>query len=626
MRRLLLCITTFLNIIIALADDQGYYYRTWNTDVIVYPDNTWRINEQYNVFFNEERHGIYRYIRNEYAVYRQEDPQSAEKYYAYRPLINIEDARGAEIDINESDENDCTVIRWGSEYFTITGEQSYSLEYTYQTPDDRITSRDYIYHSLLPDDVTTYIKAFNFNIRFNKPLPDDIADRLHIYTGQYGVQEAAQVTNLCITPTLISGTIYDVPSYNAVTLYAELPEGYYEDTVKTDPKQAWIFLGLTLLALVVVLYYEFTTHSPIITPVVEFSAPDGITPTLVGKIIDGSTDDIDIAAMIPWLAQHGYLNIREIPKESGLFSKKADVELTKVKDLPDDSPAYQRAIMDLLFSKGDTLLMSKMGDRHELAAKAKKEVNDLFVGSQKLVTSHHSLWMILLIAFSALTLACSSRVSSYYSENIGSAIVWCLSFVFAWLMRSASFVRSLFTSPMNKFLNQLLRIVVFLIICSFIYFMAFHQGDLHIPNVWLYTVGLGCFIACELSDRLVTNTPYRAKIAGHLVGFRKFIETAEKDRLQMLVDQNPEYFYDVLPYAMIFGLTDKWTNLFSDIEIKPVSWYSSSSMLNASNFASSINSFSTSVSKSIATSSVAPSSGGGGYSGGGGGGGGAGSW
>ena len=43
-----------------------------------------------------------------------------------------------------------------------------------------------------------------------------------------------------------------------------------------------------------------------------------------------------------------------------------------------------------------------------------------------------------------------------------------------------------------------------------------------------------------------------------LIGFKEFIDKAEKDRIRVLVEQNPSYFYNVLPYAYVLGVTDKW--------------------------------------------------------------------
>ena len=34
------------------------------------------------------------------------------------------------------------------------------------------------------------------------------------------------------------------------------------------------------------------------------------------------------------------------------------------------------------------------------------------------------------------------------------------------------------------------------------------------------------------------------------------------DRINALAEENPSYFYDVLPYAYVFGLTDTWAKKF----------------------------------------------------------------
>ena len=46
-------------------------------------------------------------------------------------------------------------------------------------------------------------------------------------------------------------------------------------------------------------------------------------------------------------------------------------------------------------------------------------------------------------------------------------------------------------------------------------------------------------------------------MAGRLLGLRKFIEESELPRIRALAAENPEYFYDVLPYASVFGLEEE---------------------------------------------------------------------
>jgi uncharacterized protein (TIGR04222 family) len=120
----------------------------------------------------------------------------------------------------------------------------------------------------------------------------------------------------------------------------------------------------------------------------------------------------------------------------------------------------------------------------------------------------------------------------------------------------------------------------------------------------------------------------------HVDGFRRFIEESEKDRAQFAERKN--LFTEYLPYAIVFGATEKWAHAFAGLGDEPPdtsSWYVSQNAFNYLAFSGAINSFTvasagTLVSTPPSTSGSSGSSGfsGGGFSGGGGGGGGGGSW
>lgn len=119
------------------------------------------------------------------------------------------------------------------------------------------------------------------------------------------------------------------------------------------------------------------------------------------------------------------------------------------------------------------------------------------------------------------------------------------------------------------------------------------------------------------------------------LGFKMYLKTAEKYRLRNLT---PDLFEKYLPYAMIFGLEDKWAKAFEGMTVKSPDWYAGSSSVSLAHGVSSggfspssftsgfSNSFSSLLSSATGTSSSGGSggSGGGGSSGGGGGGGGGG--
>jgi len=114
----------------------------------------------------------------------------------------------------------------------------------------------------------------------------------------------------------------------------------------------------------------------------------------------------------------------------------------------------------------------------------------------------------------------------------------------------------------------------------------------------------------------------------HILGFKEYINTAEKYRAQFYEKEN--IFEKYLPYAIIFGLADKWAKAFEGIYNRPPSWYEGDF---GPRFTTLV--FVNSVSRSLSSANSAFVSrpggggsgfGGGGFSGGGGGGGGGGSW
>jgi uncharacterized membrane protein len=111
-------------------------------------------------------------------------------------------------------------------------------------------------------------------------------------------------------------------------------------------------------------------------------------------------------------------------------------------------------------------------------------------------------------------------------------------------------------------------------------------------------------------------------------GFRTVIATAETHMARWAEQENA--FTRYLPYAIVFGLTDKWAKAFEGLAKEPdTSWYVSGRPFAFHEFTDSIEGFSVTTAGTIASTPSGSGSsgfGGGGSSGGGGGGGGGGSW
>lgn len=134
-------------------------------------------------------------------------------------------------------------------------------------------------------------------------------------------------------------------------------------------------------------------------------------------------------------------------------------------------------------------------------------------------------------------------------------------------------------------------------------------------------------------------TPLGRKVLDEMLGFRDYIDIAEKDELNLRnpPEKTPELFERYLPFALAMGLEQRWAERFAGVfaqlrspgggDYSPA-WYNGA--WNSMDLGNSTSGISSSLSSAISSSATPPGSssggGGGGSSGGGGGGGGGGGW
>lgn len=642
MKRLLILAAFMAIAICANANRGGFYYDNVRVEAQVHKDNSWDITETFDIVFLEPRHGFYRYIpytfRLMHDVAEEGQPEQME-WFDYVSDVDDISVPGWEYTTEDSNDEFC-IIRIGSANREVTGAQRYVIRYTYTYSDDRRPAYDYLLHTILGTEFEQEINHFEFDISFDKPLPDDIADRLEVYGGKYGSRSTMDYTLTEVTPTSICGEASDIEPRCGITIFAPLPADYYEGTHGASHLLHYILLAITALLIVVIIVLALATKRPLVTKIIEFYPPEGISSAEVGTIIDTTADTIDITSLIPWMAGQGYLKIKEI-KEGRLF-KNTDLELTWQRPLPADAPKYQQKLMKLLFAKGTVVRMKSIGEHPTAIEGIKKALSEGFKGERKLTNTSciPLLLLFLLPIFGTLALASNSVVSTWGGDNFWvAAVLFGVTCASGTLWRFGSAGSDLINSTTKKIFVLVTKAVLMLAACFLYCLITLNEYGQPLGWMGIFALFIGSFIATELSGRFQVDTPYRAQMMGRLLGFREFIETAEKPQLEHLQTNDPQYFYRVLPYAMVFGLSDKWANLFRDIELRQPDWYESSSPTPLMGYALASNithSFASTANNAITTIShssdsgggggFSSSGGGGGFSGGGGGGGGGGSW
>ena len=150
------------------------------------------------------------------------------------------------------------------------------------------------------------------------------------------------------------------------------------------------------------------------------------------------------------------------------------------------------------------------------------------------------------------------------------------------------------------------------------------------PSTLAYGAGLISIVGILIIIRFMPKrTPLANATLGKIRGFRRFLDLAEKPRLEELVESDPAYFYNILPFTYVLGLSDKWIKKFETIAMRPPDWYHGGTAYSHAAFGAFISSTMRSANSSMASRPSSSSSGsgsGGGSSGGGSGGGGGRSW
>ena len=140
----------------------------------------------------------------------------------------------------------------------------------------------------------------------------------------------------------------------------------------------------------------------------------------------------------------------------------------------------------------------------------------------------------------------------------------------------------------------------------------------------LALIGIGLVIGAVAlllaADRFPARTGKGSAALARVQGFRLFVATAQADQIKW--EEREQIFSAYLPFAMVFGLADRWAKIFGDLgslstRRQPgLYWYAGSPGWSFLAFNSSFNSFAATTATSI-TSTPPSASGASGFGGGG---------
>lgn len=591
----------------------------YDVDMKVNSNNSFDITEKISAVFEPNSHGIKREIPTVNSIARTD----GSKAVTHAIISNFNVMTPAGTPFSESDSGSDKVYKIGSSNSYVNTNTDYALSYHYDLGEDNNPKFDELYFNLIGDKWSTYIRKVTFRITMPK---DFDASKLGFSYGGAGSMQSGAVS-YSLNGTVITGQLNQTLSPNqALTVRLQLPEGYFTGERQNKAPgyliPMMICIGLTILGLII--WYIFGRDKKCF-PTVEFYPPNGYNSAETQFLLKGTVDSKGMASLIVYLASKGYLKIKEIEKQI-LFTHHNSFELDKLKEYDGDNEV-ERTIFHGLFERRDIIFPEDLTSDFKLCVDSAKKLitskeNKYTIFEKSSVLIKPFVLVISIIMLIGINLPCVYETTGTYVTVLFPVVFpsFGLAFLFTSINRPKKDIGGIIFSVVWT-LGALGMMLPFLVI----------QPLIDDPDLMLfYVVGFVCsLILIFLWSIMSKRTDLGIELLGKVKGFKKFLEVAEKDNIDTLVAENPEYFFDIMPYAYALGVTDKWIDRFGYIAMEQPSWYESTSgCVPVGTFYDSFSSVMDGICSSSAFSSSSGGLGGsgGGSSGGGSGGGGGSGW
>lgn len=626
---LVLVILTISFSFINIKADSTYEITSYDVNIVVNENNKLEIVETIDANFKSEKHGIIRTIPTKNNIYRADGTSQVSKS---RIKINSisDDYTMQRVNGNYS-------IKIGKSNKTLIGKQRYVIDYDYFLRKDNSDTYDELYYNIIGTEWDTIIDSVTFKITMPKEFD---ASKIGFSVGRYGTSGYPEgYLTYDVDGTTITGSYnYILNSYEGITIRIQLPEGYFtvDNSISTE---VIVIIGVTL-ALLVLATYIWIKHCKENDPVVEtveFYPPEGMNSLDIAYIYKGNVNNKDVISLLFILANKGYVKIGE-HKEKGLL-KPTGFKITKIKEYDGNDENEEIFMRDLFDCKKNKSGLIDQVTNDDLEDEFYKTIDRLKARMMSntnryryFTKSGYCIWLyIIMIAIYLI----NTLIPAYiYSTDIIGFIFFFGTFV---ITLEYLFIQANNISGNKMFLA--LELLFFLPITIGIMISGVNQAMID-DSFYMVSIGIGIvsiILILYFRRHSEQRTRLGKELYGMILGFKRFLETAEKDKLEALVTEDPEYFYNILPYTYVFGISDKWIKKFESIAFRNPEWYDTTDPFDYYRFNRFINSTMTSANRSMTSrpQEYSGSSGGGfsgggfsggGFSGGGSGGGGGSSW
>lgn len=398
-----------------------------------------------------------------------------------------------------------------------------------------------------------------------------------VYSGGYGATGSGNVSEKWSADKkqvilhadkleLVYNDTYYERMAEAITLQFVLPQGALQDFVSSQfTSTTWLYVLVGVLAVVVCFVIRtLMKGGEILTPIVNLKAPKEMDPMQMGLHIDGIVDGEDVTSMIYYFASKGYLNIDMQDESNPVLYRKGY--------LPENAPAYQKTLFDGLFKRRDYVSLSQL--KNEFYQHSDEAMLQVQAKKKKHYTGKSVFGFLLggiiaaVLLFLIPLLTSTFRVGGGYGYMYGGIM-----FIPVGIVMLGEFLLHTHRFKWRKGIQTTVKIVLIVITVIVIVIYGETIATHVLTKAEKYVIAFFALVCPFITGGTLSYTKEYNELLGDILGFKDFIVVTEEDKIKFMLEENPELYYDVLPYAQVLGVTDEWQEKFAGILLQPPAWY-----------------------------------------------------
>lgn len=561
---------------------EGFTIESYNVKLNVNENNVVDVNETITVnFYENGYHGIYKFIPS-WLDYTAKDGKTISRKSEIENLKAIEDPYKVDV-INGKSR-----IKIGSQNYSLpTGLKTYNITYQYKMGNDPFDGFDeFIFHTY-GDFWGTSIKNASLEVTMPKNIQEN---SVRFFSDKYRKNDITSYINYKIVGnTLYANVSSNLNLQKSLTVDIGLPEGYFTN-IESNYGYFSIILCILIILFLIITFIKWLRHGKDYnkhSETVEFYSPEGYDSASIGYIYKNDSGIKLAISTIIELASKGFIKINENEDKSvrtiiNLCPIDVDKAINRkitISKLKEAKSASDKEIMNSLFQNGET---SKV---------ITENFNNFYSSAKKLIEKNY-------IQIN------SDTINDYTKENLDDITSQLSEKAFAGKPNMTSTEKIVFDqlfingnenilsedknfhvvsskitknlqaelddkiNDINSYKNMAITSALFFI--GTIYFkFAFNVFEDLNPklNILYLLAFISLIFILILVILMKRKNTYGEQIIAKIKGFKNYLETAEKTQIDKLVNDNPNYFYDILPYAYVLGVSKTWINKFENIPV-----------------------------------------------------------